>query len=136
MSELVTINDLYLKADSYADQMVRIAGWVRTNRDQKRFGFMTISDGSHFTPVQVVYATETLANYEDTARCGTGASVIVEGKMVLTPGAKQPLEIQAVSVRIEGDSPPDYPLQPKRHTPEFMRSIAHLRPRANLYNAL
>ncbi|MGI6545341.1 MAG: asparagine--tRNA ligase [Fastidiosipilaceae bacterium] len=136
MSELVTINDLYLKADSYADQMVRIAGWVRTNRDQKRFGFMTISDGSHFTPVQVVYATETLANYEDTARCGTGASVIVEGKMVLTPGAKQPLEIQAVSVRIEGDSPPDYPLQPKRHTPEFMRSIAHLRPRANLYNAV
>ncbi len=136
MSELVTINDLYLKADSYADQIVKIAGWVRTNRDQKRFGFMTISDGSHFTPVQVVYATDTLTNYEETARCGTGASVIVEGKMVLTPNAKQPLEIQAVSVWIEGDSPPDYPLQPKRHTPEFMRSIAHLRPRANLYNAV
>ncbi|MDD2457540.1 MAG: asparagine--tRNA ligase [Eubacteriales bacterium] len=130
-----SVRQLYRNTADYAGQSVTVSGWVRTIRDQKQFGFISLNDGTFFLPLQVVFTRDRLSNYDQIARTGNGAALIVTGQLTLTPGAKQPFELQAEKVEIEGECPPDYPLQPKRHSPEFLRTIAHLRPRTNLLSA-
>ena len=129
------IKELFLEKDKYASKEVVVCGWVRTNRAQSQFGFLTINDGSYFDSLQVVYE-EKLAEFEEVSKYRVGASVCVEGVVVLTPTLKQPLEVHATKVTMLGDSPEDYPIQPKRHTREFLRENLHLRPRTNLFNAV
>ncbi len=132
----VVIRQLIRDTDRYLDQEVEIRGWVRSNRNQKSFGFLAINDGTHFNTVQAVYDKEHLANFDQAARFGVGAAVTVRGILTATPGAKQPFEIQVREVVLEGNSPETYPIQPKRHTREFLREVAHLRPRTNLFAAV
>ncbi|MCR4615047.1 MAG: asparagine--tRNA ligase [Clostridiales bacterium] len=115
--------------------VITVCGWARTVRDSKAIGFTEINDGSSFKGVQVVFERDKLENYREIASLNVGAAVVVTGKFILTPDAGQPFEINADKIEIEGASSPEYPLQKKRHSPEFMRTIAHLRPRANLYSA-
>ena len=117
------------------EQEVVIFAWVRTNRAQAQFGFLNVNDGSTVTNLQVVY-DQKLANFEEISKFRVGVSVEIKGKVVLTPEAKQPLEIHASSIIMLGDCPEDFPIQPKRHTREFLRGVAHLRPRTNLFNAV
>ena len=130
-----TIKDIFREKEKYADLEVTIGGWVRSNRDSKTFGFLVVNDGSFFEPLQVVYS-DTLADFEEISKIGVGAAVIVTGKIVLTPGAKQPFEMQAGRVVVEGISPSDYPLQKKRHSFESLRTISHLRARTNTFQAV
>jgi len=116
--------------------MVEVSGWIRNNRDQKSFGFIALNDGTHFNTVQVVYEKESLSNFAAAARFRVGSAITVRGVVVATPQAKQPFEIQAREVILQGDAPEDYPIQPKRHTREFLREVAHLRPRTNLFAAV
>lgn len=132
----VTVKQLVCSADEYADKDVSLDGWVRNNRDQKAFGFIALNDGTHFNSVQVVYEKEFLTNFEEVAKLGVGSAVNVSGRLVLTPEARQPFEIKAAEVSLEGSSPEDYPIQPKRHSREFLREVAHLRPRTNLFTAV
>ncbi len=132
----VAVRDLYSNAEAYAEKEVTLYGWIRTNRDQKAFGFLALNDGTHFNNLQVVYEKEFVDNFDLVARLGAGTALKVTGKLVLTPQARQPFEIKASSVHLEGDSAPDYPIQPKRHTREFLREVAHLRPRTNLFSAV
>lgn len=135
--ETIAVRSLYRQTNQYLDQTITVAGWIRTIRDQKQFGFISLNDGTFFQPLQVVFSRERLGDaYDQVARIGNGAAVIVTGKLIATPDARQPFELQADKVELEGDSPPEYPLQPKRHSPEFLRSIAHLRPRTNLLSAV
>ncbi|HZK42903.1 MAG TPA: asparagine--tRNA ligase [Syntrophomonadaceae bacterium] len=120
----------------YVDQDVEINGWIRSNRDQKSFGFIALNDGTHFETVQVVYEKDSLGNFDQVAKYRVGAAVTVRGTLIETPKAKQAFEIKAREVILEGDAPEEYPLQPKRHTREFLRDIAHLRPRTNLFSAV
>ena len=115
---------------------VTIYGWVRTNRAQSQFGFLNVNDGSTITSIQVVYEPDKISNFEEVSKFRVGMSVMVEGKIVLTPEAKQPLEMKATKIVMLGDCPEDYPIQPKRHTPEFLRENAHLRARTNKFNAV
>ncbi len=133
--ELITVRDLFKNTDKYADQTIEIGGWVRNRRGSKQFGFISLNDGTYFTPVQVVY-DDKLENFQEIAKINIGAALIIKGKLILTPGAKQPFEIQAETVAVEGPSTGDYPLQPKRHSMEFLRSITHLRPRTNTFQAV
>ena len=133
--ELTTIRELYKETDKYAEKKVRVGGWVRSIRASKSFGFITLSDGSFFQTLQIVYG-DALENFEAISKFNVGSALIVEGTLVMTPEAKQPFEIQAESVVLEGASTPDYPLQKKRHSPEFLRTISHLRPRTNLFQAV
>ena len=133
--ECLTLRSLFDKTEEFADKKVTVGGWVRSNRDSKSFGFLVISDGTFFTPVQVVYH-DTMANFAEIAKLNVGAAVIVTGTLVLTPEAKQPFEIQADEVAIEGACPPEYPLQKKRHTLEYLRTMTHLRPRTNTFQAV
>ena len=112
-----------------------IGGWVRSNRNSKNFGFIVVNDGTFFEPIQVVYGNG-LDNYDEVGKINVGAAIIVRGTLVLTPDAKQPFEIQATEVTVEGASTPDYPLQKKRHTFEYLRTISHLRPRTNTFEAV
>ncbi len=130
------VRDLYRDTERYEHQEVLVGGWIRTLRDQKNFGFITLNDGSFFKPLQIVFERSTLDNYDEVAKIGNGAAVSVRGEIILTPDAKQPFEMKAKQVILEGDAPEDYPLQPKRHSPEFLRTIAHLRPRTNLLSAV
>ena len=130
------IATLYADADELANETVTVAGWVRSIRDMKNFGFVTINDGSCFKDLQVVMEREAVANYDDIAHQNVGASVIVRGTLRLTPDAPQPIEVGATSIEVAGASAPDYPLQKKRTTPEFLRTIQHLRPRTNLFRAV
>ena len=132
--DLVEVRSLYRETDKYADQTITVGGWVRNNRDSKTFGFLNLSDGTFFKLLQVVYHDE-MENFDTIAHLNIGAAVVVTGKLVLTPDAKQPFEIQADSIAIEGDSTPDYPIQNKRHTMEYLRTIPHLRPRTNMFQA-
>ena len=132
----VTIKQLYDESGLYQGKDLLLNGWVRNNRDQKSFGFISLNDGTCFKSLQVVYEKELLDNFDQVAKLGVGAAVRVEGKLILTPEAKQPFEIKATSVFLEGDSTPDYPIQPKRHSREFLREVAHLRPRTNLFTAV
>ena len=117
-------------------QEITVCGWVRTIRDMKTFGFIELNDGSCFKSVQVVFEQGRITNFEEIAKLNVGSAIVVKGKVVLTPQMKQPFEIKADSIEIEGKSTPDYPLQKKRHSVEFLREIAHLRPRTNLFNAV
>ena len=129
------ISKLYECAEKYADSIVTVCGWIRTNRDSKVLGFMEINDGSCFKGVQVVFEKDKIDNFQEVAKYNVGAAVIVEGNLILTPEAKQPFEINATKVTLEGASAPEYPLQKKRHSLEYLRTIAHLRPRTNIYSA-
>ena len=133
--ECLTLKSLFEKTEEFADRKVTVGGWVRSNRDSKSFGFLVISDGTFFTPVQVVYH-DTMANFTEIAKLNVGTAVIVTGTLVLTPEAKQPFEIQADEVAVEGSCPPEYPLQKKRHTLEYLRTMTHLRPRTNTFQAV
>ena len=126
---------IYADSQALAGQTVTVGGWVRTIRDMKTFGFIELNDGSCFRNLQVVMEAGTLDNYKDIAAQNVGAALIVTGTVVLTPEAKQPLELKAASIAVEGVSTPDYPLQKKRHSVEFLRTIQHLRPRTNLFSA-
>ena len=133
--ELITVRELFKNTENYADTTVEIGGWVRNRRGSKQFGFISLNDGTYFTPVQVVY-DDKLENFQEISKINVGAALIVRGTLVVTPNAKQPFEIQAASVVVEGPSSGDYPLQPKKHSMEFLRSIPHLRPRANTFQAV
>ena len=134
--EKVLVKDLVREAASYAGKEVEVSGWIRTNRDQKSFGFISLNDGTHFNPVQIVYEREQLSGFDRIARLGVGSALTIRGILELTPQAKQPFEIKAHEIVVEGDSPEDYPIQPKRHSVEFLREVAHLRPRTNLFTAV
>ncbi len=133
--ELITIRELYRNREKYLDQKISVGGWVRSVRDSKSFGFIVLSDGTYFQPLQIVYH-DTMDNFAEISKMNVGAALIVTGTLVATPQAKQPFEIQADSVEVEGTSAPDYPLQKKRHTFEYLRTISHLRPRANAFQAV
>lgn len=133
--QMVNIRDLYKKREEYLEQTVTVAGWVRSIRSSKNFGFIVVNDGTFFEPLQVVYH-DALPNFAAVEKLNVGAAVIVTGKLVATPNAKQPFEIQSEKVVIEGESAPDYPLQKKRHTFEYLRTISHLRPRTNTFEAV
>ena len=126
---------IYADSETLAGQTVTVGGWARTIRDMKNFGFIELNDGSCFKNLQVVMESAALSNYAEIASQNVGAALIVTGTVVLTPDAKQPLELKAVSIAVEGVSTPDYPLQKKRHSVEFLRTIQHLRPRTNLFSA-
>ena len=126
---------IYADSEALSDQTVTVGGWVRTIRDLKGFGFIELNDGSCFRNLQVVMEAAVLSNYADIASQNVGAALIVTGTVMLTPEAKQPLELKATEIAVEGVSSPDYPLQKKRHSVEFLRTIQHLRPRTNLFSA-
>ena len=130
------IAQLYADMDAFGGIEVTVCGWVMSIRDMKNFGFVTLNDGSCFKNLQVVMARETLANYAEIAALGIGSALIVKGELKLTPDAPQPFEVQAASIEIEGASGEDYPLQKKRTSREFLRTIQHLRPRTNLFRAV
>ena len=133
--ERVDIRELFKNTDAYAGKHITVAGWVRTNRDSKNFGFIVLNDGTFFTPLQVVYH-DTLSNFAEAAHLNVGTAIYASGILTLTPDAKQPFELQADEITVEGPSDPDYPLQPKRHTMEYLRTITHLRPRTNTFEAV
>ncbi len=133
--ELTNIRELFRSQQQFADKEVTIGGWVRSNRKSKAFGFIVMNDGTFFEPVQVVYG-DGLANFEEIGKINVGAALVITGTFVATPDAKQPFEIQAKEIQIEGTSSPDYPLQKKRHTFEYLRTISHLRPRTNTFEAV
>ena len=134
--ERTLIKSIYQNSEAFGGKSVTVGGWVRNLRDSKAFGFIDLNDGSYFKSVQVVFERETVDNYDEIAAQNVGAALVVTGILTLTPGAKQPFEIKATKVEVEGTSTPDYPLQPKRHTVEFLREQAYLRPRTNLFSAV
>lgn len=134
--ETKRIKDLYLKSNELDKKTITVTGWVRNNRAQKAFGFIDLNDGTCFETLQVVYEAEKLSNFKETQKLRAGSSVLVTGELALTPNSKQPFEIKATEVTLVGDSLEDYPIQPKRHTREFLRENAHLRMRTNLFNAV
>lgn len=132
----IEIRELFRNKEKYGDQEVVVHGWVRGNRSSNQFGFLSINDGTFFTPLQVVYEADNLANFTEISKVHLAAGVTVRGTLALTPEAKQSFEIKAKEIVVEADSQSDYPLQKKRHTMEFMREIAHLRPRSNTFSAV
>ena len=135
MIERTRIAAVFADADALSGKEITVFGWARTIRDMKTFGFVELNDGSCFKNLQIVMSAEELDNYRDIASQNVGAALRVTGTVVLTPEAKQPLELRAREIAVEGKSTPDYPLQKKRHTVEFLRTIQHLRPRTNLFSA-
>ena len=133
--ELISVRELFKNTDAYAGKEITVGGWVRNRRPSKQFGFIVLNDGTYFNPVQVVY-NDTIENFQEISKINIGAALIVRGTLVPTPDSKQPFEIQASEVTVEGASTGDYPLQPKRHTMEFLRTITHLRPRTNTFQAV
>ena len=133
--ELIQIRDLFKNTKEYVGKTIEVGGWVRSVRASKAFGFIVLSDGTYFTPLQVVYH-DTMENFAEISKVNVGADLIVKGTLIETPDAKQPFELQADEVTIEGASISDYPLQKKRHTLEFLRTMTHLRPRTNTFQAV
>jgi len=131
----VVVRQLYRDFKNYQDSQVELKGWVRSNRAQKQFGFLMLNDGSFFESIQIVY-DEMLENFKDIQKFRVGVAVSIIGTIIPTPDTKQPFEIKATEIILEGDCPEDYPIQPKRHTREFLREVAHLRPRTNLFSAV
>ena len=129
------IAQIFADAESFGGKEITVCGWARTIRDMKNFGFIELNDGSCFKSLQVVLERDKLSNYDELAHQNVGAAFIAKGELVLTPEAKQPFELKATEVVVEGVSTPDYPLQKKRHSVEFLRTIQHLRPRTNLFSA-
>ena len=130
------IKGLYVNFENLSGQKVTVGGWARSIRDSKSFGFIDLNDGSSFKGVQVVFEREKIANYDEIAALNVGSAVVVDGTVILTPENKQPFEINADKIFVEGTSTPDYPLQKKRHTVEYLREQAYLRPRTNLFSAV
>ena len=132
--DLVTVREIYRNREQYLDKEITVGGWVRSIRDSKTFGFLVLHDGTFFETLQIVFHDK-MENFQEICKLNVGAAVIVRGTLVATPEAKQPFEIQAETVEVEGPSAPDYPLQKKRHSVEFLRTISHLRPRTNIFQA-
>lgn len=132
----VTIKQIFRDTKSYIGKYIRVSGWIRTIRDSKVFGFIELNDGSFFKNLQVVFEENVIDNFKEVAKLPISSSIIVEGELVETPAAKQPFELKAKKIEIEGLSSPDYPLQKKKHSFEFLREIAHLRPRTNTFSAV
>ena len=133
--ELLTVREIYRNREKYMNREVRIGGWVRSIRDSRTFGFIVLSDGTFFEPIQVVY-NDSMDNFALISKANVGTALIIKGTLVPTPEAKQPFEIQAETIEIEGESTPDYPLQKKRHTLEYLRTMTHLRARTNTFQAV
>ena len=125
----------YKDLDAYAGQTVTVCGWARSIRDSKTLGFIDLNDGTAFKGVQVVFEEGKIGNFKEIAAQNVGAALVVTGQLIATPEAKQPFEIHAAEIRVEGASAPEYPLQKKRHSVEFLRTIPHLRARTNLFSA-
>ena len=132
--EFIEIKQLYRNKEQYIDKTVKVAGWIRTSRMSKNFGFIELNDGSFFKNMQIVI-DEKLENFKEIGKLPISTSLLIEGTLVATQNAKQPVEIQATKIVVEGESDNSYPLQKKRHTVEYLRTIAHLRPRSNLFSA-
>ena len=132
--EFIEIKQLYRNKEEYIDKTVKVAGWIRTSRMSKNFGFIELNDGTFFKNMQIVI-DEKLDNFKEVGKLPISTSLLVEGTLVATQNAKQPVEIQATKITVEGESDSSYPLQKKRHTVEYLRTIAHLRPRSNLFSA-
>ena len=133
--DLTTVREIYKDRESYYDREIQVGGWIRSIRDSKAFGFIVLNDGSCFETLQIVYH-DTMDNFAEISKLNVGAAILVKGTLVATPEAKQPFEIQAEEVAVEGLSSADYPLQKKRHTFEYLRTITHLRPRTNTFQAV
>lgn len=132
----IQVKELFRNSAEYADKEITVRGWIRTNRGSNKFGFVELNDGSFFKSVQVVYEADKINNFTEISKAPIAAALKVNGTLVLTPDAKQPFEIKANTVEIEADSDSDYPLQKKRHSLEYLREIAHLRPRSNTFSAV
>ena len=132
--ERITVKEIL--RENKALENIRVGGWVRNLRASNVFGFIDLNDGSCFDTLQIVFEEKVLSNYAEIAAQNIGAALVVEGNIVLTPGAKQPLELHAVKIEVEGASTPTSPLQKKKHSLEFLRSISYLRPRTNTFNAV
>lgn len=132
---MLSIRELYKEQEKYIDTSVEVCGWVRSIRSSKNFGFIMVNDGTFFEPLQIVY-DDSLENFLKISKLNVGAALIIKGRLVATPEAKQPFEIQADDIQIEGESTPDYPLQKKKHSFEYLRTISHLRPRTNTFQAV
>ena len=132
---ILDLRDIFANENEYIDKEVTVQGWIRNHRKQKEFGFIDFSDGTTFTHLQIVYDNK-LSNFEDILKYHIGSAITVTGKLIASPKEGQKLEMQAISIKLEGDCPEDYPIQPKRHTREFLRELAYLRPRTNLFNAV
>ena len=135
MESCTLIKSLYTESEKYIGKDITVGGWIRSIRDSKTFGFIVLNDGTYFQPLQIVYS-DALDNFKEISGLNVGSAIIVTGTLVATPNAKQPFEIQATKVELEGASAPDYPLQKKRHTFEYLRTISHLRPRTNTFQAV
>ena len=135
MEKLITVRSLFRETEQYVGKEIAVGGWVRSIRNSKNFGFLVLNDGSYFNPLQVVFH-DTMDNFDEIGHLNVGAAVIARGTLVATPGMQQPFELQASSVSVEGASTPDYPLQKKRHTLEYLRTMPHLRPRTNTFAAV
>ena len=133
--ENLSLKKLFNNFNTYENKDVSITGWIKTNRDSKTFGFIMLSDGTYFSNLQIVY-DNTLSNFSDIVKYGVGCSLSILGTVILTPNAKQPFELHAKEITLIGGSDETYPLQPKKHTMEFLRSISHLRPRSNTFQAV
>ena len=132
----IELRELHREPEKYDQKEIFVRGWIRQNRSSNKFGFIALNDGSFFKPVQVVYESDKIGNFDEISKANLSAGVLVRGVLSLTPDAKQPFEIHAEEIVIEADSDADYPLQNKRHSMEFLREIAHLRPRANTFQAV
>ena len=130
------IKQIFADPSEFAEKTITVAGWARTIRSSNVFGFIELNDGSYFKNLQVVIEEAKLSNYREVIKQNIGASFVISGTLVLTPEAKQPFELKAECVELEGASTPDYPLQKKKHSFEYLRTIAHLRPRTNTFNAV
>lgn len=133
--DFITIRELYKNQDNYIGTKIRVGGWVRSIRDSKTFGFIVLNDGTFFEPLQIVYSDK-MENFSEISKLNVGSAIIITGELTATPNAKQPFEIQADEIIIEGISKADYPLQKKRHSLEFLRTMTHLRPRTNTFQAV
>ena len=133
--QLTTVREIYKNRETFLDKEITVGGWVRSVRDSKTFGFIVLHDGTFFETLQVVYH-DSMDNFAEISRLNVGAAIIVKGTLVATPQAKQPFEIQATEISVEGASAPDYPLQKKRHSMEYLRTVSHLRPRTNTFQAV
>ena len=133
--KLTTVKEIYREREKFLDKEVTVGGWVRSVRDSKTFGFIVLHDGSFFETLQIVYH-DSMENFAEISKLNVGAAIIVKGTLVATPQAKQPFEIQAEEIIVEGASAPDYPLQKKRHSLEYLRTMTHLRPKTNTFQAV
>ena len=133
--KLTTVKEIYRNREQFLDKEITVGGWVRSVRDSKTFGFIVLHDGSFFETLQIVYH-DSMDNFAEISKLNVGAAIVVKGTLVATPQAKQPFEIQATEICVEGNSAPDYPLQKKRHTLEYLRTISHLRARTNTFQAV